>query len=180
MEHIFSVREIKEEDIQYIVQYWKNVSTAHLEAMGIDRKELYIYANLEEYIKKQLDLPYSQKSALFMIGLMDGEPYGHCYVNSISFAHEAHMHLHIWNPVQRQKGLGFQMVKKAIPYFFGHLELKFLISEPYHLNVAPNKTLERLGFQHKKCYTSTPSGWNFTLTVNRWELTKADFQERFK
>ncbi len=179
MENLFAVKEIEKKDIQHIVKYWSTISTSHLESMGIKREELYIYANLGEYIEKQISLPYEQKSALFMIGLIDGEPYGHCYVNSIKFREEAHMHLHIWNSDRRQKGLGSQMVKRSIPYFFKNLEIKNLISEPYYLNSAPNKTLVKLGFQFEKCYVSKPSGWNFELKVHRWKLTKPVFKEKF-
>lgn len=176
---ILSVRQIEKTDIHHIVNYWKNLSNDQLETMGIDPKELYVYANLAEYIAKQIDLPIDQKSALYIIGLSDGEAYGHCYVNGIVFGKEAHMHLHVWNSSGRKQGRGSEMVKKSIPYFFERLELKNLFCETYHLNIAPNKTIERLGFEFEKCYTTSPSGWSFTLKVNRWKLTKNAFRSKY-
>ena len=172
----FSVRLLERKDISHVVNYWQTASEKHLNAMGIEKKDLSALDNLEVYMTNQLLLPYSEKSALYTIGLLNNEPYGHCYINSIDYGNEAHMHLHVWNFEIRQKGLGTQMVKQAIPLFFKHLKLKTLICEPYALNPAANKTLEKLGFQFENCYTSTPSGWDFKLKVNRWKLTRSTFK----
>ncbi|WP_394747267.1 GNAT family N-acetyltransferase [Spongiimicrobium salis] len=172
MTYSFDIREMQPQDIPHIVSYWNTMTHEQLESMGVPKEALERYIHLGPFLKKQLQLPYSKKEALFMIGLLDKEPYGHCYVNSIEFGEEAHMHLHVWNSDRRQKGLGREMVQRAIPHFFKKLQLKILICEPYALNPAPNKTLDRLGFEFKKGYKNTPSGWNFELQLNRWELKK--------
>jgi RimJ/RimL family protein N-acetyltransferase len=60
------------------------------------------------------------------------------------------MHLHLWYPDKRIKGMGVQLVKKSLPYFFNNLHLKTLYCEPYALNPAPNKTLPKVGFEFVK------------------------------
>ena len=179
MEYSFNIREIQEEDITPIVTYWNTVSDEHLALMGVPKEALHRYTNLGPFLKKQLDLAYDQKTALFMIGLLDDQPYGHCYVNNIQFGKEAHMHLHVWASKSRKKGLGSAMVERAIPHFFKKLHLETLICEPYTLNPAPNRTLEHLGFEFKKSYKTTPSGWNFELQLNRWELTRTALNIHF-
>ncbi len=176
---MITVREIQEKDISNVVGYWKNSTPEHLKAMGIDISELYALDNLEEYLKKQISANYSEKSALFMIGVIDNKAVGHCYVNGIKFKEEASMHLHIWDSNSRQKGLGIQLVQKSIPFFFDKLELKNLLCEPYFLNIAPNKTLEKIGFEFEKRYITIPAGWNFKLEVNQWKLTRNKFKKLF-
>ncbi len=82
------------------------------------------------------------------------------------------MHLHLWRSDIRQKGLGADFVKMTLPFFFENYELETLYSGPFSLNTAPNKTLEKIGFQFVKQHV-TISGWlNFEQAVNLWELSR--------
>jgi RimJ/RimL family protein N-acetyltransferase len=101
---------------------------------------------------------------------------GHCNTNPTFFGNDAYMHLHLWNTDARQKGAGTTLVKMTLPYFFEKLQLKKLYSEPYALNPAPNKTLEKVGFELIKEYITTPGTINFEQPVKRWELS----YERYK
>lgn len=56
------------------------------------------------------------------------------------------MHLHLWEANKRRKGIGAQLVKLSLAYFFNDLKLKQLFSESYALNSAPNKVLKKIGF----------------------------------
>ena len=113
-----------------------------------------------------------------MIWQMDNEPIGHCNVNKIKFGEEAYMHLHLWNSDGRKKGMGAELVKMSLPYFFEKLELKKIYSEPYALNPAPNKTLVKAGFTFVKEYITTPGFLNFEQPVNLWELTYEQFNDQ--
>jgi RimJ/RimL family protein N-acetyltransferase len=109
--------------------------------------------------------------------LLNDQPIGHCNVNKIIFGEEAYMHLHLWQNNTRQKGMGATLVKKSIPFFFKNLKLKRLYCEPYALNPAPNKTLEKIGFQLVKEYVTVPGYLNFEQPVKRWELTYNKYLE---
>lgn len=87
------------------------------------------------------------------------------------------MHLHIWNADVRKKGMGTELVKKTLLYFFRNLKLKRLFCEPNAFNIAPNKTLEKSGFIFVKNYVTIPGWLNFEQPVNLWELTYDDFKE---
>jgi hypothetical protein len=56
------------------------------------------------------------------------------------------------------------------------IPLKKLFCEPYALNPAPNKTLEKIGFEFVKEYITTPGWINFEQPVKLWMM---DF-EKFK
>ena len=68
----------------------------------------------------------------------------------------------------------------TIPCYFKNLQLKKLICEPYALNPAPHKTLEKLGFQFEKEYVTVPGSINFEQPVKRWVLSFESYLSFFQ
>ena len=174
-----SVREIQEQDIKFIADYWLNSDAEHLKGMGVDLTKVPTRKQLTQMLEAQLQLPIPQKQSYCMIWEIDGKPVGHCNVNKIVFGEEAYMHLHLWHSGNRQKGQGTELVKMSLPYFFENLQLKMLYSEPYALNHAPNSTLQKLGFELEKEYTTIPGSLNFEQPVKRWKLTYSQYKSLY-
>jgi RimJ/RimL family protein N-acetyltransferase len=170
--HRLSVREMQEKDIDLIIHYWLNSSPAFLEGMGVDRSKMPGKDEWIVLLSQQLQQSYKEKKSYCIIWLVDDKAVGHCNVNKIIFGEEAYMHLHIWNDNIRKKGSGSSLVKMTLPYFFKNLDLKKIYCEPYALNPAPNKTLEKLGFSFEKEYVTVPGFLNFEQPVRRWVLTR--------
>jgi RimJ/RimL family protein N-acetyltransferase len=124
---------------------------------------------------EQLNSPIEQKRAYCIIWEEDGKPIGHSNTNPTFYGKEATMHLHLWNNETRQKGTGTQLLKLTLPLFFENLKLRNLVCEPYALNPAPNKTLEKAGFTLVKKYITTPGFLNFEQPVMRWELSEENY-----
>ena len=78
----------------------------------------------------------------------------------------------------RKKGMGAQLLEMTIKLFFENLKLKKLCCEPYALNPAPNKTLEKVGFSFVKEYITVPGSINFEQPVKRWEMTREAYLNR--
>ncbi len=170
-----TVRELQQEDIPLITDYWLHSGPELMKAMGVDLDKLPSEAFWHEMLNKQLVAPYEEKQAYCTIWEIDGEAIGHCNVNKIVWGKEAYMHLHLWRNGSRQKGMGTQLVKMSLPYFYRNLQLETVFCEPYALNPAPNKTLERVGFQFIKEYITIPGFLNFEQPVCLWEMTKERF-----
>lgn len=168
------VREIRLEEISLIADYWEQASSEHLLGMGADPTKMPPRDHFLTMLSGQLALPYDQKAALALIWLLEGQPVGHCNVNQIEFGEQASMHLHLWKPISRHRGLGTELVRKSIPIFFEKLNLKHLLCEPYALNPAPNKTLPKVGFTFVKRYTTIPGSINFEQEVNQWKLEQGE------
>jgi RimJ/RimL family protein N-acetyltransferase len=173
---MLSVREIQEGDINLLINYWLSADNAFLEGMGVDLNKMPSEREWKEMLSEQLRLPLKEKKSYCIIWQYDGIPVGHSNVNKIIFGEEACMHLHLWKAGLRQKGSGAALVKMTLPYFFENLELEKLYCEPYALNPAPNKTLERVGFAFLKEYITIPGSLNFEQPVNRWELSYESFK----
>ncbi|GAA4308877.1 GNAT family protein [Nibribacter koreensis] len=176
MKASLEVRELQADDISLIADYWLKSDPDFLVSMGVDLQKLPSREGLTHMLTQQLKAPMSEKMTYALIWLVDGTPVGHCNVNNIQFGQSAYMHLHLWQSATRQQGMGTELVKKSLPFFFENLELHELYSEPYALNIAPNKTLEKVGFTFEKRYVTVPGSLNFEQEVNRWKLTRSDYQ----
>ena len=170
-----SVRELSEQDIPLITHYWLSAAPDFLTSMGVDLTKMPSQAEWEKALLEQLSQTIPVKKSYCLIWQLDGQAVGHSNINKIQIGEEAYMHLHIWETGIRQKGMGTNLVKLTLPYFFECYRLKTLYCEPYALNPAPNKTLEKVGFQFVKKYVTTPGWLNFEQPVNLWEMSRDRF-----
>ncbi len=166
-----------EDDIEHFIRYWVDASPEHLEGMGVDVSKRPTREQVEQLVKSQICLPMEEKKAYFLAWVKNGYPVGSAHVNQIAWGEQAFMHLHLWNSKNRQKGMGCELVKQSLSFFFENLKLKQLFCEPYALNPAPNKTVEKLGFTFVKQHTTIPGASNFEQAVNLWKLTKEQYQK---
>lgn len=173
----FSVRELTATDIPFVINYWLNADAGFLAGMGADITKLPARQDWEKMLLKQLSQSYKEKESYCIIWLIDDVPAGHSNVNKIKFGEEAYMHLHLWSAGKRQKGIGAALVKMTLPYFFDKLRLKKIYCEPYALNPAPNKTMEKIGFAFIKEHITVPGSLNFEQLCNLWELTYEDYKK---
>ncbi|MCH8330647.1 MAG: GNAT family N-acetyltransferase [Bacteroidetes bacterium] len=171
-----SVREIQMEDVDPIARYWTESDDAFMEGMGVDLSKLPTYDEMSGMLEMQLQQSYEDKMAYAVIWMIDGETIGHCNISPISFGKDAFIHLHLWNDEYRGKGFGTQLVKMSLPFFFDNCKLQKLLSEPYSINPAPSKTLEKVGFEFVKEYSTIPGNISFEQPVKRWELSLNKFR----
>jgi RimJ/RimL family protein N-acetyltransferase len=168
---MLSVREIQQSDIDSIINYWLNSGDEHMKGMGVDLTKMPTREQWEKMLPEQLSQPYDKKKSYCIIWQVDGQSIGHSNVNNIIYGQEAFMHLHMWKTTLRKQGIGAQLVRMTIPYFFDNLKLKVVYCEPYALNPAPNKTLPKAGFEFVKEYRTIPSMICSEQSVNRWMMT---------
>lgn len=166
-----SVREIQEQDIPLLVAYWTTAEPDFLKAMGVDLAKMPSASDFTGMLVNQLNTPIELKRSYCMIWELDGKAVGHSNTNPTVFGEEATMHLHLWQAQNRAGGLGLAFVKLTVPQFFSNLKLKRLFCEPYALNPAPNRTLEKAGFEFVKEYITIPGSLNFEQPVKRWQMT---------
>jgi RimJ/RimL family protein N-acetyltransferase len=170
---IMSVRELQEADIALIADYWSTSDRKHLLSMGVDAAKLPTRSDFIATLSAQLALPLAQRPSYFTVWQIDAQSIGHCNVNKIRFGCEAYMHLHLWHPNQRGRGLGSALVRRSVRYFFERLDLQDLYCEPYALNPAPHAVLAKAGFAFVKDYTTVPGAINFEQPVKRWHMSRS-------
>lgn len=173
-----SVRIMTKNDVPYIVNYWQSASKDYLLTMGAMIEKIPSKETMSLFLEGQVRLSDDKKESFCAIWLLDNEPIGHCNVNTITYGKQATMHLHAWNSLERNRGYGVQFVKLSLKYFFKQLKLEKVVCEPYALNDAPNRTLQKAGFSFVKEYITIPGSLNFEQSVKQWSLTREDFMER--
>lgn len=163
-----SVREIEEGDFESIVDYFLKADKGFLLNMGVDVSKL---PKKEEWLKllsNDHQQSVMEKKFFYVIWLLNAVPIGHSSINKIIFGKEAYMHLHMWESNKRQKGMGVEFIKMSVPYYFDTFKLRKLYCEPYALNPAPNRALEKSGFNFIEQHETIPGWLNFYQPVNKW------------
>lgn len=174
---MLSVRELKQSDIPLLLNYWFNADEDFVKGMGVDVKKMPTREQFQQMLTDQLNTPVEQRRSYCIVWLDNGVPVGHSNTNPTTFGEEAKMHLHLWEPAKRTKGMGTQLLKLTLPHFFNNLQLKTLWCEPYALNPAPNRTLEKVGFEFVKEYITVPGFINFEQPVKQWKITAEQFKD---
>ena len=172
-----SVRELQHSDIERITNYWLTSPDDYLIHMGVDLNRMLLREEWIAMLTEQLNTPIENKKSYAIIWEIDGEPIGHCNIGKIIPGEEAHMHLHMWQPHTRQKGIGVPLIKMTLPYFFNNYKLKNLFCEPHAHNAAPNKALSKAGFSLVKTYITTPGILNYEHETNRWLMTREAYEQ---
>jgi len=175
----YAVREMNITDISLIVDYFVNADADYLLGMGAEKHKFPKRDNWIAKLELEFKKPLKEKLFYYTVWLENDHPIGHCNIDKIAYGNMATMHLHLWKPVSRKRGIGTHLLRRSIPYFFQNFKLDVLICEPYALNPAPVKTLPKLGFEFKRAYTTTPGWINFEQTVNRFEMTFDQYKARY-
>jgi RimJ/RimL family protein N-acetyltransferase len=170
-----SARELRRSDVEAIADYWSQSTPDHLTGMGVDLDKLPARADLLSMLSGQLDCVPEDRQSYCTIWEMDSQPVGHCNVNNLEFGDKALMHLHLWKSDSRYRGSGASLVRLSLPFFFERLQLRDLYCEPYSENRAPNRVLEKVGFDFVRTYKTVPGAINFEQDVNRWHLSRAKY-----
>jgi RimJ/RimL family protein N-acetyltransferase len=172
---MIAVREMKLKDAESIVRYFHDGTPEFHKLLGVDPSKLPSVEDWIKLIHSEHALPLEQKQFFYVIWLYDGKPIGHSNINKIVYGQEAYMHLHVWTADKRHQGIGSSLVRLSLPYYFTNFKLNELFCEPHAVNPAPNKTLERTGFELVKEYDTVPGWINFHQPVKRWRMSKNGF-----
>ncbi len=173
-----AVREMEPKDIPLIIDYFYNADAEFLAGMGADKNRLPGKREWHHKLEQEYSKPFTEKEHYYIIWLEEGKAIGHSSLNEIVYGHSAKMHLHLWSPSKRKRGLGKQLLSLTLPHYFSTFKLRTLICEPYAANPAPNRTLPHLGFVRVKTYATIPGKINFYQAVHQYELKRQDHEKR--
>jgi RimJ/RimL family protein N-acetyltransferase len=157
-------------EVDVIIDYFHQASPEFLNRLGVDPVKLPEPARWRAHYAHEFSLPVEKRKSLLVLWLAGGEPIGFSTADKIKLGEEAYMHLHITRPELRRAGAGTELVKQTARIYFDTLKIRRLFCEPYALNDAPNRTLQRAGFRFVKTHETVPGPLNFHQAVTRWML----------
>lgn len=151
-----SLRELRQEDISHIVNYWFNKTDAELFQAGVDKNKMGSREAWIEMLENILCTPLEKAHAWYLIWQIDGHSIGYSTLRNIAKNNLADIHLHIWEKNAREKGYGATLFAMSIVEFYSLFNFKLMLCEPNAQNPSPNKTLNKIGFQKWRSMWGAP------------------------
>ena len=167
------VREMQPDEIPLRIDYFHGASDEALKTMGVERDLLPSPEQWRASSAADLRRPYAQRETMLLVWLCDDRPIGFSSADRIHFGDHARMHLHVLRTQDRRRGIGAECVRKSADLYFKLLKIERLYCEPNAYNIAPNRTLQRVGFKFLKTYETVPGPINFHQPVTQWVLEKS-------
>lgn len=164
------IREMALEEVDLVIDYFHDSTPEHLEVLGVDPTRLPNRRDWRARYAAEYGKPVAERATLLVVWQLDGVAIGFSSADRIVHGEQAHMHLHVVDPRRRRSGIGSACVRETVGIYFDVLALKRLFCEPNAFNVAPNRTLQSVGFRYVKTYTTVPGALNYHQAVTRWAL----------
>lgn len=166
------------DDYIAMIDYYHGLADWQMLLMGIDQSRLPSRESWLESAWRDHALPETDpgRDRFYLAWMLDGEQVGHSSINQIQWGKQASAHLHLWRPDLRKAGIGSQFFRHSISTYFSRFDLKLVVVEPHAENPAPNRVLEKLGFQFVKRYRCVPGPFNLEQDVNRYEVERGHWE----
>lgn len=139
-----------------MIDYFISAENTFLRGMGVDRSRIPAKNEWLREVLADHKAPDDKKDRFYLAWLYNGEQIGHSSINKIRIDEEAYFHLHMWRANLRRTGLGVELCKRSVQFYFKRFRLRRLLCEPFADNPAPNKVLPKLGFKFVKRYRTVP------------------------
>jgi RimJ/RimL family protein N-acetyltransferase len=166
------VRPLEPDEVDVRIDYFHDASDDYLLHLGVDRALLPSRDAWRAYYAADFAKPLAERDTYNLAWELDGRIVGFSSVDNIAFGEEAFMHLHIVEESRRRSGLGTEFVHLSVAEYFRALDLKRLFCQPNAFNVAPNRTLQRVGFRYVFTKEMQPSAINFPQPITRWVIER--------
>jgi RimJ/RimL family protein N-acetyltransferase len=166
------VRPMRLDEVDVRIDYFHDASDDYLARLGVDRALLPSKDSWRAYYEEDFARPLAERETYNLAWELDGRVVGFSSVDHIEYGEQAFMHLHIIEEPRRRSGLGTEFVRLSVEEYFGALELRRLFCQPNAYNVAPNRTLQRVGFRYVFTEEMQPSVINFPQPITRWVLER--------
>jgi len=175
MNHLLRVSELQANEIDLIADYWLKSDPIFLKSIGVDLAKLPNRSDFKQMLIGQLQKPIKERNAYCLILKFNEMAIGHCNTNPTKYGDHAYMHLHIWDKKNRAQGHGQKFIQLSIEKFFTNLKINILYAQPFAKNDAPNKILEKAGFQLIEEIEIVPGSINCNQQVKKWKMTTEMF-----
>jgi RimJ/RimL family protein N-acetyltransferase len=165
-------RPMLQSEASLIIDYFHHASPEFLASLGVDPARLPPRERWRAHYEQEFGLPVEKRRSLLVLWELAQSPIGFSSADKIVIGSQAFMHLHIFEPHRRQHGHGVSLVRQSARIYFETLGIQQLFCEPYALNAAPNRTLQKAGFKYVMTHETVPGPLNFHQPVNRWVLAR--------
>lgn len=167
-----TVREMSLSEVRVRIEYFHRATDDHLKLLGVDRTMLPSRDAWRRFYEADYARPIQERQNYSLIWELDRRIVGFSSTDTITFAEQAFMHLHIMELGDRRGGLGTEFVRLSVEHYFATLRLRRLYCQPNAFNVAPNRTLQSAGFRYLFTAEMQPSPINPVQPITRWVIDR--------
>jgi len=179
---LVTVRDLSEEDVNEVTEYWYHSPPGFIEAMGIDPKKLLPEPEFARYLIEKCTanklLAASKLNTLTIT--YKGKAIGSHTIDPLVEGDHGIFHAHIWNPEMRRKGIAMITYPKACWIFMERFDLKRILFKTPMQNIGPIRVKEKLGI---RCIGEETVGFGIVrdgTLAKVFELTRAEAALRVK
>ena len=167
-----SVRPLAENDFDDFINYWRGLSPADIERMGVAIDRMPTPGNMRADLGAMLTTPNERAESFVLAWCIDGQAIGHSSLKNIAPGDFGSIHLHIWRADLRGKGYGPHLFCLAALDFYERFKLQRMICEPKADNPAANHLLQRIGFPLVSTRTGAGSDLGMICELNRYNIVR--------
>ncbi len=168
----YAVRPLVLDEADFIASYFTDADDTFLRSLGVDPAKIMSHEEIWHSIARDLETPKDKKDRFYLVWELDGLGVGFSSIDEITVGKQANMHLHVAVSRERMKGHGAEFVKRSVPIYFDEFDLDVLYCQPYAFNTAPNRALQKAGFEYVETVEKVPGPLNFHQPVTRWKITR--------
>lgn len=144
-----SIRDLSEEDIPLVLNYWFRSPPGFIESMGVDLAKLPDEEEMEKTLRERARAhATSSPSKLNVLMILhDGQPIGCHTLNPIQEGDHGVFHAHIFRADMRGRGVGMHSYPKACRVFMDRFDLPRILFKTPKQNVGAIRVKEKLGIR---------------------------------
>lgn len=172
----YSLRNIKEKDVEAYLNYFYRSPKGYIESLGVDPDKILPEETMKtNFLKRCKDAQKDQKSCPVLAIVKDDQAQGILLLNCLN-EKDAHFHAHIFYPDLRRKGIVTQLGPEACILFFKRFKLEKIIFRFPAKHMGNITILEKMGLklireELSKDYTIVKDG----IPLKVYELSCKDF-----
>ena len=175
LENNCNVRQLIPSEFDRVIDYFLKSDKNYLQTLGTDINKLPSKGDWYNFMATEYQKSFTEKKYFCLGWQYEQQLIGHSAMDNINYGQEARIHLHIWEPLMRNKGLGSRFLSLSIAYYFEQFALQRIICTPKATNTPPNKTLSKVGFEFLGPLETVPHPICFKQIVNQYILERNDF-----
>lgn len=168
----YAVRPLILDDADFVASYFNDADDAFLHKLGVAPEKVPSHEEFWQSMVRDLEAPKDQKDRFYLVWELDGLGVGFSSIDAIAVGKQANMHLHVAVSAERMKGHGAAFIKRSVPIYFKEFDLEILYCEPNAFNTAPNRALQKAGFEYVETVEKVPGPLNFHQPITRWKMTR--------
>jgi RimJ/RimL family protein N-acetyltransferase len=178
---LISVRDMSENDIPLMLNYWFRSPPGFFEAMSVDPAKMPTESAMEKSLREKITengkLSSSKSNALVIA--YEGQSIGMHSINPLVEGDHGIFHAHIWNPKFRRRGLGMHSYPKACRVFLDRFDLKKIAFKTPVGNSGAIRVKEKLGIREVGEEVISFSIVKDGTLARAFELTRAEVERKW-